>query len=294
MDLSTLEIFRAVAAELSITRAASRLERVQSNVTTRIQQLEKELGVALFLRDGKRLSLTDKGRQFLAYSEQLLALAEEARQSMHPGQPGGSLRLGSMESTAASRLPVPLAQYHGRWPQVRLEVSTGPSRYLLDAVRARRLDCALVAQPLAAAGEAAEPLDGGLQSIPVFREELLLLLPAGHPPVTGPADVRIDTLAGFAQGCTYRAIAQDWLAGSRGAGAAPLQVQEVGSYHAILACVAAGTCVGVVPLSVLALLREPPAVRSVPLMSLDTLLVWRQGYATAAFEAWRALLLEPR
>ncbi|MBF3225261.1 LysR family transcriptional regulator, partial [Pseudomonas aeruginosa] len=97
MDLSSLEIFRAVAHEASVTRAAQQLQRAQSNVTTRIRQLEEDLGVELFLRDGKRMSLTERGSEFLAYAEQLLALADEARQSMHPAEPGGRLRLGSME-----------------------------------------------------------------------------------------------------------------------------------------------------------------------------------------------------
>ncbi|HHL2469149.1 TPA: LysR family transcriptional regulator NmoR [Pseudomonas aeruginosa] len=279
MDLSSLEIFRAVAHEASVTRAAQQLQRAQSNVTTRILQLEEDLGVELFLRDGKRMSLTERGSEFLAYAEQLLALADEARQSMHPAEPGGRLRLGGMESTAASRLPALLASYHKACPRVALEVSTGTSRALFDGVRARRLDCALVAAGPGWAGE----LDGsGLRGEPLFREELLMILPAEHPPVHDVAEVRLRTLAGFARGCTYRQLAEDSLG-------TPLTVQEVGSYHAILACVAAGACVGVLPRSVLQLLGTPP-LRSLPLAEVDTWLVWREGYATAAFERWRGLL----
>lgn len=279
MDLSSLEIFRAVAHEASVTRAAQQLQRAQSNVTTRIRQLEEDLGVELFLRDGKRMSLTERGSEFLAYAEQLLALADEARQSMHPAEPGGRLRLGSMESTAASRLPALLASYHKACPRVALEVSTGTSRVLFDGVRARRLDCALVAAGPGWAGE----LDGsGLRGEPLFREELLMILPAEHPPVHDVAEVRLRTLAGFARGCTYRQLAEDSLG-------TPLTVQEVGSYHAILACVAAGACVGVLPRSVLQLLGTPP-LRSLPLAEVDTWLVWREGYATAAFERWRGVL----
>ncbi|HHK4221919.1 TPA: LysR family transcriptional regulator NmoR [Pseudomonas aeruginosa] len=279
MDLSSLEIFRAVAHEASVTRAAQQLQRAQSNVTTRIRQLEEDLGVKLFLRDGKRMSLTERGSEFLAYAEQLLALADEARQSMHPAEPGGRLRLGSMESTAASRLPALLASYHKACPRVALEVSTGTSRALFDGVRARRLDCALVAAGPGWAGE----LDGsGLRGEPLFREELLMILPAEHPPVHDVAEVRLRTLAGFARGCTYRQLAEDSLG-------TPLTVQEVGSYHAILACVAAGACVGVLPRSVLQLLGTPP-LRSLPLAEVDTWLVWREGYATAAFERWRGVL----
>ncbi|MCE2627278.1 LysR family transcriptional regulator NmoR [Pseudomonas aeruginosa] len=279
MDLSSLEIFRAVAHEASVTRAAQQLQRAQSNVTTRIRQLEEDLGVELFLRDGKRMSLTERGSEFLAYAEQLLALADEARQSMHPAEPGGRLRLGSMESTAASRLPALLASYHKACPRVALEVSTGTSRALFDGVRARRLDCALVAGGPGGGGG----LDGsGLRGEPLFREELLMILPAEHPPVHDVAEVRLRTLAGFARGCTYRQLAEDSLG-------TPLTVQEVGSYHAILACVAAGACVGVLPRSVLQLLGTPP-LRSLPLAEVDTWLVWREGYATAAFERWRGLL----
>ncbi|MBG6637281.1 LysR family transcriptional regulator [Pseudomonas aeruginosa] len=279
MDLSSLEIFRAVAHEASVTRAAQQLQRAQSNVTTRIRQLEEDLGVELFLRDGKRMSLTERGSEFLAYAEQLLALADEARQSMHPAEPGGRLRLGSMESTAASRLPALLASYHKACPRVALEVSTGTSRALFDGVRARRRDWALVAAGPGWAGE----LDGsGLRGEPLFREELLMILPAEHPPVHDVAEVRLRTLAGFARGCTYRQLAEDSLG-------TPLTVQEVGSYHAILACVAAGACVGVLPRSVLQLLGTPP-LRSLPLAEVDTWLVWREGYATAAFERWRGVL----
>ena len=279
MDLSSLEIFRAVAHEASVTRAAQRLQRAQSNVTTRIRQLEEDLGVELFLRDGKRMSLTERGSEFLAYAEQLLALADEARQSMHPTEPGGRLRLGSMESTAASRLPALLASYHKACPRVALEVSPGTWRALFEGGRARRLDWALVAAGPGWAGE----LDGsGLRGEPLFREELLMILPAEHPPVHDVAEVRLRTLAGFARGCTYRQLAEDSLG-------TPLTVQEVGSYHAILACVAAGACVGVLPRSVLQLLGTPP-LRSLPLAEVDTWLVWREGYATAAFERWRGVL----
>lgn len=286
MDLSSLEIFRCVAEEQSVTRAAARLHRVQSNVTTRIRQLEEDLGAALFLRDGKRMALTDQGREFLVYAQQLLALAAEARQSLHPDSASGSLRLGSMEATAASRLPAPLAVFHRAYPDVELQVSTGHSQKLLDEVLNRQLDCALIAHPdiLQAEPGFEAKLERGLCAEPVFREELLLVLPGDHPPVNKPQDVQIRTLAGFARGCTYRLLAERWLKG------APLAVQEVGSYHGILACVNAGSCIGVLPRSVLELQRQTPALQVVPLMAVDTLLIWRDGYATGAFRRWREAL----
>lgn len=289
MDLTNLALFRTVALEGSVTRAAQQLQRAQSNVTTRLQQLEEELGCALFLREGKRMQLTEQGQAFLAYAEQLLALADEARQALHPQIPSGTLRLGSMESTAAARLPKPLAELHGQCPQLTLEVSTGPSLPLLDAVQARRLDCALIALPHSWQNGRwqADCLPPDLEMDAVFSEELLLVLPASHPPVSSPADVRLDTLAGFAQGCSYRHIAMSWL----GSGGRTWRVQEVGSYHAILACVAAGRCAGVLPRALLDLLREPPPLQIQPLLRIDTLLVRRQGFATPAFDSLRNCLL---
>lgn len=283
MDLGGLEIFRAVAAERSVTRAAERLGRVQSNVTTRVRQLEDDLRVPLFLRDGKRMTLTPEGRRLLDYANRLLALAEEARQAMHPQVPQGRLRVGTMESTAASRLPGPLARFHQRWPEVALELATGPTRRLLDKVLAHELDCAFVAMP-----PGGEPLDAALEGSPVFAEQLRLVLPASHPPVKTAADLQVATLAAFDGGCTYRRLGEQWLA----EGGRSLRVLELGSYHAILACVAAGTSLGVAPQSVLDLQRTPGDVRSVPLCEVETVLVRRQGYAAAAFGALQKVLCE--
>jgi len=148
MDLAALAIFRAVVRENGVTRAAEKLNRVQSNVTTRIKQLEAELGTELFMREGRRLVLTSAGRTLLPYAEQLLALADEARHAMKAGQPAGRLRLGTMESTAASRLPGVLARYHQAWPDVTLELETGTTGSLIERVREFEVDAALIASPL--------------------------------------------------------------------------------------------------------------------------------------------------
>lgn len=283
MDLTALEIFRAVAQEGSVTRAAERLGRVQSNVTTRVQQLEEQLGAPLFLREGKRMVLTPAGESLHGYADRLLALAEEARQSVHPGQPSGRLRLGAMESTAAARLPQPLAQLHAQWPALVLELSTAPSRQLVEQVVDHRIDCALVAWP-----PPGIDADAPVERTTVFSEALLLALPADHPPVYTAQDLQLDTLAAFSNGCTYRRMGESFLQEKNGT---PPRVLELASYHAILACVAAGRCAGVVPQAVIDLMREPPALRWVPLAASDTVLVRRRGYQSPALHALQAALL---
>ncbi len=73
MDLADLRIFNTVVRAGGITRAAERLHRVQSNVTTRLRQLEQDLGVSLFIRQGKRLHLTPAGHLLVDYADRLLA-----------------------------------------------------------------------------------------------------------------------------------------------------------------------------------------------------------------------------
>ena len=103
MDLSELLIFKTVAEEGGIIRAARKLHRVQSNVTTRIKQLETSIGAQLFFRDRQRLVLSPRGQTLLAYADKLLRLADEARTVVSGQSPSGALRLGALESTSRCR-----------------------------------------------------------------------------------------------------------------------------------------------------------------------------------------------
>ncbi|MGE4483190.1 LysR family transcriptional regulator [Acidocella sp.] len=280
MDLASLAMFRTVARERSITRAADLLGRVPSNVTTRIQQLETEIGVALFERDKRGMELTVSGKVYLDYVERILSLADEARQTVNPTRPAGRMRIGSMECALASRLPAPLAAYNAQWPEVTLELSAGPTQALIGALLAHRIDCGFIAAPPGAwCLSSAE-----LEKVPLFREELLLVLPPGHPVVRTPQDIGPKSLAAFAPGCTYRMLAEAWL---NPAGRGGFAVHDIGSYHAMFACTVSGACVSVMPKSVFALLKGAAQVVVRPLMTVDTYLAWRPGFATPAFSALR-------
>jgi len=284
MELAELEIFRTVVAEGGVTRAAERLNRVQSNVTTRIKQLEQSIGVPLFVRDRKRLVLTAAGEALLDYAERILDLVQEAREVVSPQNPRGRLRIGSMESAAASRLPAPLAEFHQRWPEVRLELLTGPTDVMIAGVRTGKLDAALVAGPIE---------DAALSATPLYKEELLLVTPRSHRRVRSPEDVQLDTLIVFEQGCAYRRHAESWFAG-QGRGGAPVRTLELASYHAILACVAAGAGVAVVPRSVIAMQMEPHGFVTHSLGRdgrVTTYLISRRERSTASLLALRSLLV---
>src|SRR3954471_4764600 len=200
MDLSDLQIFSAVVREDSVTRAAESLHRVQSNVTTRIRQLEEDLSVVLFIRRGKRLHLAPAGRVLLNYAERLLALADEARGAVRDAKPRGTFRLGAMESTAAVRLPGLLSEYHRRHPGVVLELRTGNPLVLGAAILAGELDAALVAEPIA---------DAPFEKTFAFDEELVIVAAAGHPPI-GKNNAPPRAIIVFEHGCPHRKRLEEW------------------------------------------------------------------------------------
>jgi DNA-binding transcriptional LysR family regulator len=281
LDLVTLDIFRAVVRENGVTRAAARLNRVQSNVTTRIKQLEETLGVALFTREGRRMVLTPAGHELLPFAERLLSLAGEARRSVCDVRPTGRLRLGSMESTVASRLPTMLANYRRRWPKVVIELAVDTGEALIRRLRNFELDAIFVTGPL----EASELIVFECESM--FFEELLLVTPHGHRPVQAPADLNLDTMIAFERGCGYRQLGEQWFAN---AGMRPAHILEVDAYHAMLACIAAGSGFGFAPRSMLETVRhlEEVSVHTLGAIGrVETMLVWREGHFSSALDALR-------
>ncbi|ARP82027.1 LysR family transcriptional regulator [Bordetella genomosp. 8] len=286
MEIAELEIFRAVAQEQSVTRAARRLRRVQSNVTTRVKNLEEDLSTTLFQRGGRRMLLTPEGQRLLEYADRILALAAEARQAVRDEAPRGPLRLGSMEAAAASRLPGVLASFNRKWPAVRIDIKTGTTQALADAVGAHRLDCAIVAHPAGGRPQQAdmERLGPGLEGHYLFSERLLLVAPPSHPRIRRARDIRVRTIAAFAQGCTYRNCVDDWLARD-GDSLDGWGVLEQGSYASILACVMAGTAVAAVPQSVLDMHPAAASASTTYLRSVNSFLIRRAGFGTSAYKA---------
>ena len=282
MDLVALRIFKTVAEAGGITKAAARLHRVQSNITTRVQQLEEQLGTRLFHRQKRRLVLSAEGRTLLEYAERLLRLSSEAEAAMRDGAPRGVLRIGSLESTAATRLPPLLSRYHLAYPEVRLELATGTSGALVARVLSGELEAAFVAEPFTAYG-----LDTRL----AFCEQLVLISPKGLAPVRSAKDAAHVPVLAFATGCSYRRRLEAWLGRS---GVSPERVMEYASYHAIVACVAAGSGIAVVPKSILRAVRREAEVRVQPLpqdiAAAKTQLVWRAGHRSSALDALRTML----
>lgn len=283
MELSDLRIFRTVVAEGGVTRAAEKLLRVQSSITTRVRQLEEGLGVDLFIREGKRMHVSPAGKILLDYADKLLALAEEAREATHGTVPRGGFRIGAMESTAAGRLPEILARYQDLHPDVHIELETGTAGSLMERLFSYDVEAVLVAEPV---------MFEQVSTLRVFEEDLVLIAPRSFPELKNVEEISGKTVIAFEEGCAYRRYLEDWLLET---GIVPGKIMSVSSYLAIFACVAAGTGYAVAPQCVLD--RVPTTeeqFRQYPLpgkMSrIKTMLAWRTGHGSAKLEALKELL----
>lgn len=282
MDLTQLEMFNAVAQTGSITQAAQKVHRVPSNLTTRIRQLESDLGVDLFIRENQRLRLSPAGHSFLRYSQQILALVDEARMVVAGDEPQGLFSLGALESTAAVRIPATLAQYNQRYPRIQFDLATGPSGTMIDGVLEGRLSAAFVDGPI---------MHPGLEGIPVYREEMMIVAPVGHEVITHAAQVNGASIYAFRANCSYRRHFESWFHADR---AMPGTIHEMESYHGMLACVIAGAGIALIPRSMLESMPGHHQVNAWPLSEnwrwLNTWLVWRRGAMTRQLEAFIEVL----
>jgi LysR family transcriptional regulator, cell division regulator len=284
MDVTALGTFLAVARRGSVTAAASELHTVQSNVSARMQHLEADLGVKLFTRHSRGVTLTAAGARLLGFAERLGALAAEARCAVRDeGVARGSLRIGSMETTAAVRLPDVLARFHRAHPGVQIEIRTGPTAELLEHVLAHRIDSAFVAGPIHHPDVVARA---------VFREELVLVSARNSRNVTQRLADGDLTAIMFRQGCSYRQrmetqfTIRGWL---------PFSRLEFGTVEGILGCVGGDVGVTVLPRSVVENSRFRESLRIEPFerepLFVDTLLVRRiDAYVGTTLSAFDALL----
>lgn len=239
MDLHALKVFQLVAQMGSISSAARELNFAQSNITTKIQQLENHLQTTLFYRNNRGTILTPKGKMLLTYSEKIFQLIEETSKVMKDDEtPKGPLIIGSMETTAAVRLPSILSKYHHDYPDVDLTLITGPTEQHIQGVLQYDLDGAFVAGPV----DHPELIQKKL-----VEEELVLITDRLHPSMSSIKDIQTRTLLVFRSGCSYRAKLEQWL---HQEGITPNKIMEFGTLEAILGCVSAGLGISMLPYAV--------------------------------------------
>ena len=282
MEISQLEIFLAVAETGSITKAANKLLRVPSNVSTRIQQLERELGVKLLVRDKRQSSLSADGELFLEHAQKIIDMVNDAKAFSAQGTPRGRFRLGALESTAAVRIPPILAAFHLHYPAVELELDANSSGILFDR---------LLGGQLTAAFTDGKPAVPALTGIKAFSENLRIITPQSVTSIDDDFRASHPTAFVFGRVCSYRQRFEDWLESE---GIIPGRIVEISSYYSMLACVAAGGGISMIPESLLDTLPGASRVQAhaMPgrLGKAETWLTWRRDCRSANLKAFIAEL----
>src|SRR6266566_994467 len=173
MELTQLEFFIKVVEEGSFSKAAERVFRTQPAVSIAIRRLEEEIGAPLFERSQKTPALTDVGQVVYDYAKRILSLRDQALDGVAElkSLKRGRVRIGANESTSHYLLPQLILDYRKRYPQVKVEIFGHSSDHLSREVLDGNVDFALMAF---------EPVDSDLESFPVLKDELVLIMHPEH------------------------------------------------------------------------------------------------------------------
>ncbi|NBA94014.1 LysR family transcriptional regulator [Pseudomonas sp. R5(2019)] len=247
MELRHLRYFIAVAEELHFGRAAQQLGISQPPLSQQIQALEQEVGARLFERTNRRVALSEAGRLFLEEARQVLAQVDKAADVARRAQLGelGELKIG-FTASAPFNSSIPQAIYHFRqqFPAVHLNLQEMSSREIAEALVNKTIEVGLM-RPL--------PLPEGLVVSELAREPLMAVLSAQHPLAQGAGGLQLAALADepfvFFPRTFGSGLHAQLLSLARQAGFTPHFAQEALEVMTIIALVAAGLGVSVLPSS---------------------------------------------
>ncbi len=172
MLLTQLDAFLTVAELRSVSEAAAVLYVTQPALTTRIKNLERELGVALFARTSRGMRLTAEGRAFRPHAQRALRELSDGRQLLRERREGGvgELLVGAAPAISTYVLPLVLRRFQVAFPNIHLIVSTGHSEEILELVLREQVHVGLVR-------ELPHP---ATSSRPLYQDEIVLVVNAEH------------------------------------------------------------------------------------------------------------------
>lgn len=246
LDLRLLSSFLVVADELNFTRAAKRLHMTQPPLSLQIKQLESALGASLFERTNRNVQLTAAGRTLRAEAEKLFALEHRTRQlvaRVGRGEEGGHISIAFTAGASQDLVPTLLRRFESRAPGTLYSLKETSSDAQLSAVLRNEIDVALVRPPVA---------DSRLAARCLISEPHWLALPADHP-LAKKSSVQVRQLHGESfvayerrAGRYVHDLIMRWLSEHD---VTPARFHDVGQHNALMAAVAAGLGVALVPAS---------------------------------------------
>jgi DNA-binding transcriptional LysR family regulator len=277
VELRQLEHFVAVAEQRHFTRASEVLSISQSGLSASIRALEKELRTPLFVRNTRRVELTEAGRALLAESRRTLASALAAKDAVAAvqGLLRGTLSVGAEQCIGVVDVPALLAKFRKAHPGVEIVLRQAGSAWLLDELAAGRLDVAFVAT----SGRAVD----GIELMPMATEPMVLVCAPGHR-LASRKQVSVTELAHE----TFVDFHREW--GARGisdrafaaAGVDHRVTLEVNDVHTLLDLVAHGMGVALVPAPIAA--KKAARLPAVPLRP-GSVGSWQVAVAVPAADA---------
>ena len=239
MDLKQLQTFLTAAETLSFTQTAQLLDYAQSSITAQIKSLEEELGVILFERLGKRVTLTDEGKRLQQYAQKMLELDIEMKKALSNEQAQVVLKIGAQESQCVYRLPSILQQYQKAYPQVKIIFKpVHTTEIAKDLLQSGNLDVAFIS-------------DAYKETPMLYRERLIqeqLIFVSAPTSIKGHTlsahQLSAETMLLTENGCSYRNQLEAQL---QQEGVLSLQMIEFASIEAIKQCVMAGLGITFLP-----------------------------------------------
>jgi len=241
MDLRQLEIVRAIAETGSFTAAGARLHVSQSAISRQILLLEDEFHERLFVRLGRRVQITAAGEALLQLSNRVFNDIRDTSASITDRQKvlTGTINIVGGMTVCLYVFPPLIKEFRKHHPQVEIKVATGGVQRLMRRVRTGQADLALLTLPVD---------DPALTSVPVLREELMLVMPAGHP-LSNKDSVGVEALVGqpfivFEQGSNTRRTLDEFFVREQ---IKPRIVTESENVEIIKSMVASGLGVAIVP-----------------------------------------------
>ena len=220
MDSNLLKVFVSVANNKSISLGAKELDFAQSNVTSRIKQLEKSLGFTLFHRVPKGVILNREGEKLYKHAVEIVRKVDDAIIDMQNIHHQKKLIVGSTDCNAAVRISSFLMKVHEDYPQIQLELLTGTTRDIREKILNYQVDIAFIS---------GEPQDDELIVLKKYEEEIAIL--------ESKTDNTPNVILSFKEGCIYDEFLANYY---KEKGIKVEKSLSFGSLETILACVKAG------------------------------------------------------
>jgi DNA-binding transcriptional LysR family regulator len=259
LNTARLKILNEVAHRGSFSAAADALDYTQSAVSQQIAALEAEAGMTLLQRHPRGVSLTAAGQTLVGHAEGILARLESAEAALGAiaGLRGGRLRMASFPTAGATLMPLAIATFRTRYPQVELTLTEGEPEQIAPRLRAGELDLALLFE-----------FDDGAAQDELTRVELLedplyLALPSEHK-LAKRRKLRLEDLReeAWVQTSSASPCARHVVRSCHAAGFEPNVAFESDDYQTVQGLVAAGVGVALIPELALTVVREGIAIRA--------------------------------